>query len=288
MKNSLFLSALFTIVFVPVFAQDDNEFHLDKSYTVSKTGTIKLSTDDADVFIEGSDRNDIHVKIDRVIESRGIHWGNKEFDISVELIDGDIIIRDREWGNRSMVGYIREEYTIHIEAPASMLLDIKGDDGDYEIAFMAGDVRIVADDGNIFLNHCTGSSTYFDLDDGDVVMEGGRGKLSVNMDDGDIEISNASFSSINMDIDDGDVELHTSLDDNGEYIFHIEDGRLMLSIINGGGEFDIRHDDGNIRYDSSFKLIDEDDDFAILILPGGNASIKVRGDDTSVSLRTDD
>ena len=288
MKNKLLLSSAFAMMVFPAIAQDDSEFHLDKTYQISENGTIKLSTDDADVFIKGSNRDDIHVKIDRVIESKGIQWGNKEFDVSVELMDGDIIIRDREWGNRSMVGYIREEYVIRIDAPSSMLLDIKGDDGDYEIANMAGELKIVADDGDIFLENYSGTSTYFDLDDGDVVMEGGSGKLSVNMDDGDMEITDASFSHVDVDIDDGDFELNTSLVDDGDYSFRIEDGQLVLSIINGGGEFDIRHDDGNIRYDSSFKMIEEDDNFAILRLPGGNASIRVRGDDTSVSLRADD
>jgi len=279
---------MMVIISIPSYAQDDDEFHLDQSYNVSTEGTISLSTDDADVFIEGSDRKDIHVKIDRVVESKGFQWGNKHFDVSVELVDGDIIIRDKEWGNRGMVGYIREEYIIRIKAPSSMKLDIKGDDDDYEISDMSGDLRLVADDGDIFVENCTGSLISFDLDDGDVYMKGGRGRLSVNMDDGDMEISDAAFTSIDMDIDDGDVTLETSLYDDGNYLFRIEDGQLTLSISNGGGEFDIRHDDGRIRYDSSFRVLEEDDGFAVLNLPGGRASVKVRGDDTSVSLRSDD
>jgi len=278
---------LFLILATTTLVAQDNEFHLDKKYDISTTGTIHLSTDDADVFIVGSNRKDIHIKIDRIIESKGIHWGDKGFDVSVELEGGNIIIRDREWGSHSMVGYMREEYVVRIEAPATMQLDIKGDDGDYEISYMAGNLKLVADDGDILIKNYEGTSVYFDLDDGDVVMSGGSGKLTVNMDDGDMDITNGNFSVIDMDIDDGDVTIETYLDD-GDYEFRIEDGQLNITVLGGGGEFDIRYDDGHVRYDSSFSLIREDDDFSLLRLRGGNAKVKVRGDDTSVNLRVDD
>lgn len=278
---------LFFCLLVSAVVVAQGEFHLDKVYKVDTQGKVKLSTDDADVYITGSDRKDIHVKIDRVVESKGITWGEKQFDVSVEVVDGDIIIRDKEWGNVSMVGYIREDYTVRIEAPATMALDIRGDDGDYEIDDMAGSIRLVADDGDILVTNFTGNSTYFDLDDGDVTMEGGTGELSINMDDGDMDISDGKFSSIEMDIDDGDVRLETTLQNDGDYLFRIEDGSLDLTVLGGGGKFDIRHDDGSIRYDGSFDVVEEDDDYSILRLAGGEALVKVRGDDTRVSLRAD-
>jgi hypothetical protein len=269
-------------------AQDDNEFHLDKTYQIDPKGEVQLSTDDADVTIVGTNRQDIHVKIDRVIEAKGIQWGDKQFDVSVEVINGNIAIRDKEWGHVSMVGYVREEYTVLIEAPSSMSFDIKGDDGDFDITSISGKLRIVTDDGDIHIDNCTGPSTYLDLDDGDVIMDGGEGDLRLNMDDGDMEIRNASFHSIDMDIDDGDVTISTTLDDDGDYQFKIEDGSLDMTVLRGGGMFDIRHDDGRVRYDGSFKVLDEDEDYSELRLSGGEAIVKVRGDDTRVSLRANE
>ncbi len=270
-----------------LFAQDNNnEFHLDEIFKVDTKGKIRLTSDDADVFIVGSNRNDVHVKIDRVVESGGISWGNKKFDVIVEVEDGNLIIRDKEWGNSGMIGYTREEYVIKIEAPGSMKLDIHGDDGDYEISNMANDLRIIADDGDIVLYNFTGSSSYFDLDDGDVVIHGGRGELIVNMDDGNMHITDGNFDRIDVDVDDGDITLETSLHDNGDYQFRIDDGSIDLVILSGGGKFDIRHGDGHIRYDASFTLVDEDEDYTYLKLAGGNADVRIKGDDMSVRLNT--
>jgi len=266
-------------------AQNKNsEFHLDEIYKVDTNGEIQLSSDDADVFIIGSDRKDVHVKIDRVIESGGIVWGDNKFDVIVEVRDGNIEIHDKAWGNSGMIGYTREEYVIKIEAPGSMKLDIQGDDGDYEISHMANNLRIKVDDGDIKLNNFSGSFSYFDLDDGDVTMRGGMGQLIVKMDDGAMHISDGNFDHIDMNVDDGDITLETVLADNGDYQFIVEDGAIDLAILSGGGTFDIRHDDGHVRYDASFYVVDEEEDFINLKLAGGNADVRIKGDDMSVRL----
>ena len=289
-KTKLLPSSIWIILLLissNLFAQDNNnEFHLDEIYKVNTKGKIYLASDDADVFIIGSNRKDVHVKIDRVIESGGITWGNKKFGVTVEVEDGNLVIRDKEWGNSGMIGYTREEYVIKIEAPGSMKLDINCDDGDYEITNMANDLRIIADDGDIELHNFTGSSSYFDLDDGDVIMHGGTGTLIVNMDDGDLYVTDGNFERIDMDVDDGDITLETSLHDNGDYQFRIEDGSIDMVILSGGGKFDIRHDDGSVRYDASFTVVDEDEDYTYLKLDGGNADVRIKGDDMRVRLKT--
>jgi len=61
------------MVSTAVIAQDDRDdrddrgdFHLDETYDISATGTLHLNSEDADVRIVGSNRSDVHVKIDRV------------------------------------------------------------------------------------------------------------------------------------------------------------------------------------------------------------------------------
>ena len=269
-------------------AQDPNsEFHLDETYTPDVDGRIHLSTDDADIFIIGTRRNDVHVKIDRVLETRGVSWGSKRFEVDVEVRGGNLYIEDRESGSVGMVGYYKEEYVIRIEAPRSMALSIRGDDDDYEISGIDGAIKMDIDDGDAELEDCKGSDFRFDVDDGDIFLKGGRGSLVVQADDGDIHISDAAFDDIDAGIDDGDLYIETALSDAGGYRFRIEDGSLDLVVLRGGGTFDIRHDDGSVRYDSSFELIEEDDDFTSLRLAGGNASVRATGDDLGIRLSSD-
>jgi len=237
---------LFAVGFIPSIASSqeenskDKEFHLDEIYDINSSGKIDLNSNDAKVFIIGSNRSDVHVKIDRVVETSGWTWGDKGFDVTVESRNGNLYISDKERGNRGMVGYVREEYVIKIEAPHSVALSIRGDDDDYSISAINGDIRMEVDDGDVDLDNCLSSSYYFDLDDGDISMKGGSGELTVKLDDGDIEIYDAQFTGVEAYLDDGDMGIETSVVSNGYYRFEIDDGSLDLMVSDGGGKFDIR------------------------------------------------
>lgn len=281
---------LFALYFIPSIANSqeensrDKEFHLDEVYDIDSNGKIDLNSNDAKVYILGSNRNNVHVKIDRVVETIGWIWGDKGFDVIVESRNGNLYISDKEWGNWGIAGYVREEYVIKIEAPHSVALSIRGDDDDYSISAINGDIRMELDDGDVDLDNCLGSSYYFDIDDGDISMKGGSGELTVKLDDGDIEIYDARFTSVEAYLDDGDMGIETSVVNNGYYRFEIDDGSLDLIILDGGGKFDIRHDDVHVRYDKSFNLEEEDENYTVLTLPGGDARIRISGDDMSIRL----
>jgi hypothetical protein len=288
MKNFISLTVGTLALLSASFAlAQDNEFHLDEVYSIGKDGTIILSSDDADIYIIGSDRSDVHVKIDRVVESKGIKWGEKNFDVKVSESGGNLRIEDKEWGNRSgMVGYSREEYVIRIEAPGGIDLDLIGDDDDYKISFISGDIKIKADDANIMLENCSSKSLNFDTDDSDVVLKGAAGELTASMDDGDITVYNGRLTSIDIRGDDSDIDIETSLTDNGTYRFNIEDSSLDLHITEGGGTFEIRHDDGRISSDGDFTLIEDEEDYSEYRLSGGKARVRISGDDLSVRLNS--
>ena len=119
-------------------AQDDT-FKLDESYQIDKQGTIYLDSDDANVRIMGSDRNDVHVKIFRKVTRKGMVFGNESFEVQVKPRNGNLYIQDiQQQVSVGVVGYIREEYEITIEAPNSVNLDINGDDDDYDINVYGG------------------------------------------------------------------------------------------------------------------------------------------------------
>jgi len=268
-----------------VCSQDpDAEFHLDETFSPSVTGEIHMSTDDADIFIIGTNRSDVHIKIDRVVETRGWSWGGGSVDVDVSVRNGNLYIEDQETGSRGMIGYLEEEFVIRIEAPRSMSLVARGDDDDYQISGIDGAIKLDIDDGDIEIEDCRGSEFDFDVDDGDVILKGGRGQLTVTIDDGDMHVTNGAFVETDVDIDDGDMYLESTLNDDGIYRFKIDDGGLEFVVLDGGGKFTVRHDDGSVRFDSSFDLVEEDDNYALLTLPGGNASVRISGDDLSVRL----
>ena len=259
---------------------------LDEIYKIDENGTIYLSADDANVTIKGENRNDVAVKIDYEVRSKGVQWGSREFRVDVANRGGDLHIEEYKKSNATIMGYVSSDYTIEILAPVGVNLDIRGDDDDYMITAVNGEISIDADDADAVLKGCGGDRFFFDIDDGDIKMDQGRGQLTARMDDGDIEIINAAFDEIDYRADDGDFALETSIGPNAMYKISGDDSTFDLVVTKGGGSFTINHDNGRIDYDNNFQLMDKDEDRTVLNLTGGRAKIIISGDDIRVSLAT--
>ena len=262
------------------------DFHLDKEYKFSSKGTLTLKCSDAKVFISGSGRGNAKVKIDRVVESKGIVFGgHDEFNVEVEELDGNLEVREnKSYSYSGIVGYYNEKYTININLPDGASLIVKGDDGDYRVNNIDGAISIDMDDADIELTACSGSDFKFKVDDGDIVMDEGKGKLDIDADDADVKISRGAFASIHADVDDGDLVIETSLTDNGDYYINAQDGLIALTVTNGGGKFDIRHDDARVVTEGNFKTIEESESRTQLTLASGSAKVDIRADDAKVRL----
>lgn len=283
MKKLLSLAALFLFALTS-YAQKDNDFHLDDVFKLGTTGTIFLDSDDADVTIVGEKRQDVAVKINYHVTSRGIEWGHREFSVDVANRGADLYIEEYRRGNTAIVGYVNSEYTIEIRAPFGASLNIKGDDDDYKITDINGEISIDADDADADLRRCSGNRFFFDLDDGDIKMDEGRGQLTARMDDGDIEIVNAAFDAIDYRSDDGYIAIQTSIGPNAMFKFSGDDTTIDMVVTAGGGTFTINHDDGRINYDNNFMLQSKEESKTVLTLTGGRSKIVMSGDDIRVSL----
>ena len=282
---------LFTLLFFALAlsanAQKDQAgtFKMDATFEMSPTGTIKLSSSDAKVTIVGSERTTAHIKVNREVTTRGISFGSEEFSVEVDERGGNLEIRERSRStNVGIIGYYHERYTIDIEAPNGASLVIQGNDGDYMIRYINGGISMRVDDGDIDLYSCKGKSFSFRLDDGDLTMDEGTGELDIDADDADIKILRGNFSKILADIDDGDLIIETSLDDRGEYSIRTQDGLVDLTILGGGGTFDVRHDDGRVVADGSFEMIEKSEDYSKVRLARGSARFDMRTDDGRVRL----
>ncbi|MEN8247901.1 MAG: DUF4097 family beta strand repeat-containing protein [Bacteroidota bacterium] len=283
MKKSLFIIPALFISLIG-YSQKQTDFNLDETYPIDLGGTIYMNINDAKVTIKGEDRKDVKVKIDYVVRSKGIEWGNREFSVDVDSRGGDLYIKEYRQGNTTIMGYVSVEYSIEINAPFDVSLDIRGDDDDYNITAINGEVSINADDADVVMKNCKGNRFFFDIDDGDIFMDEGKGQLTARVDDGDIEIRNANFENIDYRGDDGDVAIETSIGPNAIFRFSSDDSTIDLVITEGGGTFSIDHDNGRIDYDNNFRLMEKDDDRTVLSLTGGRAKIVIKGDDIRVNL----
>ncbi len=215
MKN-LVTSFLFLVSLNFAFAQN-LDFHLDKEYAIAKNGIIDLRSSDAKVFINGTERTaTAHIKIDREVTTKGWYSSKGEFKVSVEAENGNISIRENQNQVQvGIIGYYKEEYKIEIEVPTGVSLQIKGDDGDYWIKNIAGNISLDLDDADVELKNCNGNKFTFDLDDGDLKMSGGKGSIEIDADDSDLTFENANFTSINANVDDGKLIIQNSITENG-------------------------------------------------------------------------
>lgn len=285
MKPFLTLLFLATASFCLAQTTKTGDYHIDQDYKINPKGVIRLTCSDAKVFITGSDRTNLNVKIDREVETKGLSWGIEEFSVDINESDGNVTIRERSQSTHvGVVGYHHERYTIKIQAPKGVSLILNGDDGDYFIESIDGAMDVDLDDADIEITQCNGEDFRFNLDDGDVKMDKGRGTLEVDGDDTNIDIRDAAFSRISAEIDDGDFIVETSLADNGDYYINTQDGRIVFTVIKGGGRFDIRHDDASVRTDGNFSAIEESEDRSRFTLAPGNAKVDIRADDASVRL----
>ncbi len=261
------------------------DFHLDKEYTMEPAGVIHLSSSDAKVFITGSSRVKAHVKIDREVTTKGWKFGEEKFMVDVTEQNGNLLIKERSGSTHvGMVGYYNETYTINIEAPAGASLVIRGDDGDYFIKEVNGSIELDLDDADIELTGCLGNSFKVRLDDGDLRMDMAKGTLEVDADDADVIIKNAAFEKIMADIDDGEFIVETSLSTNGDYYINGQDGLISMTVLGGGGKFDIHHDDARVIAEGPFDTIEKSDDRTRLTLANGNANVRIHADDARVRL----
>lgn len=279
------LIAIFSFaVCLTALAQDGN-FKLDKEYTIHPKGKIDLRSSDAKVYITGSNRSSVRVKINRTVETKGWTWGGEDFEVEVQEVNGDLRIREHQTSsNISVVGYYREDYRIDIEAPEGVSLVVRGDDGDYFIKNINGSISLSLDDADVELSDCSGDKFDIRMDDGDLRMNEGKGSIEINADDADIAIYNARFSIIEAEVDDGDLVIETTLVENGTYRIRGQDGLIALTINGGGGMFEINHDDARITAQGNFKLTDEREDRTRYRLGSGGATVRVHADDARVRL----
>lgn len=273
------------LLFGTISLAQKSEFHLDQVYKISPSGTIDLSCSDAKVSVIGSQRSDVHVKVDRTVIAKGLTSAIQDFKVEVKEENGNLRIREHKKGSTTMVSNTKEEYQIIIEAPQGVSFTLKGDDGDFTVKNVNGALRLHMNDATIDLADCAGNQFDFRVNDGKIKMDQGKGSLVIDANDAQVNIDNGKFNSVKATVNDGDLAITTSLTDNGDYAMNANDGRVELTITAGGGTFDVRHADGSVDADGNFKTIQKSENQTRLSLPNGSANVRLKVEDGHIDLR---
>jgi hypothetical protein len=69
-----------------------------------------------------------------------------------------------------------------------------------------------------------------------------------------------------------------------DYFIDAQDGLVSLTVLGGGGKFDIRHDDARVITEGNFNVVEKSEDRTRLTLASGNSKVDIRADDARVRL----
>lgn len=268
----------------------DREEH--KTFEVAPGHRLELRHDDGNVVIEPWDQDVLDVSVRYYAEFKGLGAGNDpDFTVEFEQ-DGDTVrVRGRETVNWRAGIFVNRRYenVYRIKAPAYLVLDLVGDDGDVEItgwraAIAAslddgditlanvrarevsidaedGDVEIDdlegaldirAEDGDVVVTRCVSSPLQVETEDGDITIDDCRGDFELSADDGDVAVRGASVGRISVRASDGDVDLSLVAATELDLSIDTDDGGVALALADGiSAEFEIEAHDGSIRVANS-------------------------------------
>ncbi len=171
-----------------------------KSYQVSGRPDLRVSTDDGDVTIIGSDQK----RIDAHVTTEGYKIGPSDLRVE-ESQNGDHVVISVKmphfnWGWGGKHKWIRLE--LHV--PRELDLDVQTSDGNVVAQNVAGRVHFTTGDGNVT---ATGVHGDIRLHTGDGHIEGSNldGTLDANTGDGNLHIS-GRFDSLSLKTGDGNIE----------------------------------------------------------------------------------
>lgn len=285
MQKTLFF---FTLLLFTLTASTQSTFSLDQVYDVSPNGTLKLTTEDANVTIKGTSRKDAHVKIYRKIKSKSEIVGSWEIVVNNSGGDLSLTEKDQQYNKgKKWLNYEQLQYTVEIEIPYGMELKIIGEDDDYVIDQINGDIDLTMEDGNANISGCDSKYWNITMEDGDVDIDKMNGEARLRMEDGDIIIKDGDFSSFSAILQDGDIDVESNLNANAEIEIQAEDGDITFTYNDGGGEFDVNFEDGDvsIKSDGYDVVSKKDNRKKIKTSSNGSAEVRISVEDGDVILK---
>jgi DUF4097 and DUF4098 domain-containing protein YvlB len=278
---------------MPAAAEEINK-NFQQSFNVKAGDSLCLRSGDGNVTIVPWEKNviDVSVRYRADIDVAGIRLGGRDdFEVEFRQTGNTVYVTAKEPSSGAIGFYNKKvyEYVYEIHSPATVRLDLEGDDGDVTIENWRADVECRADDGDIHLKNITGGRTDLRTDDGDVTIDGLSGNLTISLDDGDVTLAACDLESCRVDGEDGEVTVRQS---KGCFDITLDDGTVImdrleareLHISTAEGDIEVGLLTGPTPLDAEIKT--EDGDIEIDLEKGFSVSLHVSADDPD-SIRFD-
>ena len=270
----------------PLFASssDGEPTSVSKTFTVSKGGTLEVSTNGGDIRITAWTKNEASVRV------RGIEDDEEDSD-QLSIKQAGNTIRIESWGSFEGARFeisIPTEFNIDLHTSVGTI-DIKGGlTGRLEATTSAGDIRLGNVGGEIDMRTSGGDIRTGKIDGtatlktsgGNITVESSTGALDIHTSGGEIVIGNvgkslrASTSGGNIELSDvgGDADLSTS---GG----NITAGKITgkASLKTAGGDVELHGANGAITAKTSGGNV-------LLEQISGSVEAKTAGGDVDVEL----
>jgi len=253
-----------------------------KTYPISARADLRVSTDDGDVTIIGSDQK----QIDARVTTEGYKLSSSEVRIE-ESQNGDHVVISVKVPhfNFSFFGSRHKSIKVELHVPRELELEVETSDGNVVAQNVAGRVHFNTGDGNVTATgvhgdirlhtgdgHITGTNFDGTLDastgDGNLQISGRFDSLTLKTGDGNIEAQAGGGSKVanawTVRSGDGHITMRVPADLNANVDAHTGDGSITLDIpitvagslshssvhgkLNaGGGTLSISSGDGSIH-----------------------------------------
>jgi hypothetical protein len=237
------------LIFVAVGASAERiERNYHETFDVKSGDKLHLDFGDGDVVIEPWDENKLDVVVRYDAEQKTIGVGrNESFEVDFRQSGSTVHVIGREGGTAG-IGFFHHrvhEHVYEVRAPAHLILDLEGEDGDVEIEGWEGEISIRAEDGDVELTGIESPSTDLQIEDGDVSIDRLSGQLKFSGEDGDLRVSDCSLADGRIRLEDGDATFSRC---EGSARFDLDDGNLALERFRPDG-IQVRTEDGDVELD---------------------------------------
>jgi hypothetical protein len=172
-----------------------------KTYQISNRADLRVSTDDGDVTVVGTDQKQIDVRV----TTEGYKIGSNDVRIE-ESQNGDHVVISVKMPhfNFSFFGGKHKSVKVELRVPRELELDVETSDGDVVAQNVAGRVHFSTGDGNV-----TATAVHGDIrlhtGDGHISGTNFDGTLDADTGDGNLQIS-GRFDSLSLKTGDGNIE----------------------------------------------------------------------------------
>jgi DUF4097 and DUF4098 domain-containing protein YvlB len=262
----------------------NKNFH--QNFNVKEGDSLCLRFGDGDVTIVPWEKDviDVSVRYRADIDVAGIRLGGRDdFDVEFRQSGNTVYITAKEPSSGAIGFYNKKvyEYVYEIHSPATVRLNLEGDDGDVTIENWGAEIECRADDGDIHLKNIAGGKTDLRTDDGDVTIDQLSGNLTITLDDGDITMTACDLESCRVDGEDGEVKVRQS---KGSFDITVDDGHVIMERIEARG-LHVSSAEGDIEVDLlagpalDAELKTEDGDIEIDLEKGFSVSFHISADD---------